>query len=246
MSQERQSLSINKAVSQNENSNCCDEIMTWPAVHEKVIEIVRNIMHTGGSVLDIGCGTGVLADRIADLGLSVYACDREKCQPRKGVEFIHWDIDSGAMPQELSNRNFDIIICTDVIEHLANHRNFLTKAAQLLKPCGDLLISTPNIWSISSRWKFLRSGILVLFTPEQYRIIGHINPVYPPIFHELIADTGFEIVSVCGMARFTPGGLYRRLINKAIGTLLFTIIRKPVIPGARIGAILFYHLRKKT
>jgi len=103
----------------------------------------------GKKVLDIGCGSGYGVDLIASKASEVIGVDISKeamnyarqHYKRKNITFcvgdaIHLDF--------LKDRKFDVIICFEVIEHVANYFQCLKEIRRLLKHDGILIISTPN------------------------------------------------------------------------------------------------------
>lgn len=100
------------------------------------------------SICDLGCGNGYLAGRLAQLGHSITGIDASP----SGVElarthypdadFVCSMIDSHLI-EILPKVNFDLIVSSDVIEHLYRPADLLEAAAALLRPGGHLVIGTP-------------------------------------------------------------------------------------------------------
>jgi 2-polyprenyl-3-methyl-5-hydroxy-6-metoxy-1,4-benzoquinol methylase len=111
------------------------------------LELVKNLKQVK-TICDLGCGNGYITGRLASLGYEVTGIDASntglalarKTYPQ--VEFIGDLIDEG-----LGNRtglnNFDLVISSDVIEHLYRPANLLECAVSILKPGGQLLVGTP-------------------------------------------------------------------------------------------------------
>jgi 2-polyprenyl-3-methyl-5-hydroxy-6-metoxy-1,4-benzoquinol methylase len=104
-----------------------------------------------GKVLDVGCSTGglraALPQTIECIGLDLY-----------GTPDIRFDLDSGFLP--FTDRAFDVVVCTDVLEHLEQvHAVF----DELIRVCREhVIVSLPNCWHGNWRWVLpgttLRSG----------------------------------------------------------------------------------------
>jgi 2-polyprenyl-3-methyl-5-hydroxy-6-metoxy-1,4-benzoquinol methylase len=99
-------------------------------------------------VLDYGCGSGILVDRLAKRGCIAAGVDTSMSnidyarEHFKG-QFVCGDVDS------LIRRKwrFDVIILSHVLEHLVDPRAFLAKMKELLRKDGQLLIAVPNLWA---------------------------------------------------------------------------------------------------
>lgn len=122
-----------------------------PAAFERKIEITRAQMRPDAVVLDIGCGTGSLALRLADAGAQIHGLDlspemiriaREKraAQASDNVTFHvgAFDADFTAIaPGSLDG------LCAYSLLHLVHDRAaVLTRIADLLKPGGFFVSST--------------------------------------------------------------------------------------------------------
>ncbi|HEY4423689.1 MAG TPA: class I SAM-dependent methyltransferase [Pyrinomonadaceae bacterium] len=96
------------------------------------------------SICDLGCGNGHITGRLAALGYRVTGVDAsasgiqiaQRAYPC--VEFVHALID-----RDLSLGQFDLVISSDVIEHLYRPADLLEAMASLLKPGGHVLVGTP-------------------------------------------------------------------------------------------------------
>ncbi len=99
-------------------------------------------------ICDLGCGNGFLAGRLAELGYEVTGVDASK----SGVEiarksyskprFLRSRIDS-SLSENTGLNDFDLVISSDVIEHLYRPADLLEAATPLLKERGQILIGTP-------------------------------------------------------------------------------------------------------
>jgi 2-polyprenyl-3-methyl-5-hydroxy-6-metoxy-1,4-benzoquinol methylase len=96
------------------------------------------------SICDLGCGNGHISGRLAALGYQVTGVDASASgiqiarRAYPGVEFVEAMID-----RELSLGEFDLVVSSDVIEHLYRPSDLLEAAASLLKPGGQVMIGTP-------------------------------------------------------------------------------------------------------
>jgi 2-polyprenyl-3-methyl-5-hydroxy-6-metoxy-1,4-benzoquinol methylase len=120
-----------------------------------------------GRVLDLGCSSGLLAERVRKLGHYVVGVDIEAFDEVEGRvdEFVRADLDQG-IPDEVGH-NFDVVLAADIIEHHRRPDQLLQQARERLAPDGVLLLSIPNFghWyprlrTVSGRFDYDRRGIL--------------------------------------------------------------------------------------
>ncbi len=118
----------------------------------------------GKKVLEIGVNPGQFTEMLVNAGYDVYGTDifpehRAEVWQRLGVEVRRWNIDIEEPPYPLGM--FDIIIFSEVIEHLANPPlGALEQFSTMLVPGGHLVISTPNQFYFKSRMRTLFDVLL--------------------------------------------------------------------------------------
>ena len=100
------------------------------------------------SICDLGCGNGHISGRLAALGYQVTGIDASKSGIQMArriypqANFIEAFIDRD-LDDTIAQRNFDLVISSDVIEHLYRPSDLLEATHSLLKPGGRVLIGTP-------------------------------------------------------------------------------------------------------
>ena len=104
----------------------------------------------GLSLLDIGCGGGLLCEPLARLGAQVTGIDVTDANiaaARAHAEAAELEIAYEATPAEAlaeSGAQFNIVVSMEVVEHVADLASFLTASAKLVKPGGLFLTATLN------------------------------------------------------------------------------------------------------
>lgn len=98
-------------------------------------------------IIDLGCGNGHLASLLASLGHNVTGVDSSEdgiAIARRAYPAATYYCRSvyDDLPL-IIDKNYDVAISSEVIEHLYNPRLFLKNAAALLKQGGVLILTTP-------------------------------------------------------------------------------------------------------
>ncbi len=104
----------------------------------------------GSRVLEFGCGTGVFAKYVAEtLGCEVTGVDiSEEAIAVASTQLAHAvvaDLEAKGWQKKLPYREYDVIVCADVLEHLSSPERLLADAKALLADDGMLVFSLPNI-----------------------------------------------------------------------------------------------------
>ena len=109
-------------------------------------------------VLDLPAGNGWIGEVFTKYGMEVISADINEEKPH----FAQVDMEK---PLPFSDEEFDAIICCEGIEHIFSPFQLFTEFSRTLKRGGILIITTPNIQNLYTRWQFLCSGYLFQFDP---------------------------------------------------------------------------------
>lgn len=122
-----------------------DEIVSRVKPHQKV--------------LDVGCGTGIVVNRLCQLGL--HASGAEVSESSLNIarkKLGKYSLYAGkALP--FPSKYFDLVCSYNVIEHVADINIFLSEACRVLKPGGILIIAAPNFLTITSSYHYRMAGL---------------------------------------------------------------------------------------
>lgn len=198
-----------------------------------------------GRVLDLGCGSGDYSKRLKDLGFEVVAADidRNRFMHNNDIEFRYCDI-TKELP--FADNQFDYVLLIEVLEHLRNPYAVLSGINRIIKKGGVLILSTPNILSLKSRFRFFFTAAYEYFreppldqskNPNEIAFNLHLVPYRYHELEYLLSDCCFNVIRV-----FTS-----RFEGLAIGVLLPVIIMQYWLEdrrSARKGGIDYRRIHK--
>jgi SAM-dependent methyltransferase len=178
--------------------------------HAAVLELV-GARPAAGRLLDAPCGSGVVGAAAAALGFEVSGVDLELHPelrlPRAALTL--GDLDRG-LP--FPDAHFAVAVSVEGIEHLERPRAFVRELARVLAPGGRLILSTPNVLSVTSRWRWLTRGYHRFFTPDARGVAssGHLHAMDYVLLRRCLEDAGLALSSV--RANRLRRGLKERLL----------------------------------
>ena len=113
--------------------------------------IDRRSSINGKTVVDVGCGGGILAESMALRGANVLGIDMGKAP--LSVASLH-KLESGAeldyqqiTAEELADQNegkYDVVTCMEMLEHVPDPSSVIAACSKLVKPGGHVFFSTIN------------------------------------------------------------------------------------------------------
>ena len=171
-------------------------------------------------VLDVGCGDGTAAGLAAQhnpghrmIGLDWSASSLRQAR-RLGLTVVRAGVDAPGLP--VRSESADVVIMSELIEHLVDPDSALDELFRVLKPGGSLLLSTPNLAAWYNRG-LVALGVQPLFSEVSMRgiygrpgrhVAGHLRLFTRRALVQMLAARGFDCVKVAG-ARYhdVPGPL---------------------------------------
>ena len=163
----------------------------------------------GKTVLDVGCGAGLLCEPLARMGAAVTGVDAapeniEAAKAHAGQSAFAIDYRAGEIAEQGLGQ-FDVVCSMEVIEHVTDPAAFIAELARHMKPDGLMLLSTPN-----------RTAASRLFLVEAAERLGQVplgthdwdQFLTPEELTVLLTDAGLEVVEMQGIAFSLLKGLH--------------------------------------
>lgn len=181
-------------------------------------DLLRFVAPTCTTALDVGCGTGGFATLLRSRGVDHVVGiepDSERAASAAGAadRIIHSTVEQAF--DELDDAKFDLIVVSDVLEHLVDPWTVTARLATHLEPQGRLLLSVPNVGSLEvvkqlvlrGDWRYDDTG---LFDRTHLRWFGRST------LRDLLARAGLTPERWGARLAFGVGPLYTtRLVDDA-------------------------------
>ena len=165
-------------------------------------------------VLEVGPGSGIYLHVLAGLFEHVTAIDIEEAylSNSRNIQDIHTNINlliDDIRRSKLDTDSFDLILCTEVLEHIEDSPAALAEMYRLLKPGGTLIISTPQRFStleITAKIAFLPGIIQLVRQIYQEPVLetGHINLMTEKQVRHQLELAGFHIIESFKTGMYIP------------------------------------------
>jgi 2-polyprenyl-6-hydroxyphenyl methylase/3-demethylubiquinone-9 3-methyltransferase len=185
---------------------------------ENAVRIPWILRHIGQhqTVLDIGCGAGILTNALSKEGHKVSGIDLSKTSLEIAKQYdetqqVDYQL-ATAYSLPFEDEVFDVVCAMDVLEHLEDPALLISEASRVLKPGGKFFFHTFN--------RNLLSFLLIIkgvdwCVPNAPKNM-HIYPLFikPDELEELCLNQDLQIVNIAG---FTP-----KIFSFAFFKMLFT------------------------
>jgi 2-polyprenyl-3-methyl-5-hydroxy-6-metoxy-1,4-benzoquinol methylase len=153
-----------------------------PHLRLRQVAMLANELHPR-RMLDVGCATGQL--RLLCPDVEYVGCDF--IAPSSPIEFSFHQCNFNREPLPTAVGDFDVVVCSGILEYIENPSEFLKSLRSMLKTEGHLIVTYFNMNHISRLWRMA---------------LGHSFPVHPDWrgFHsprdirKVIEKSGFQIL----------------------------------------------------
>ena len=151
-----------------------DSHYLYRAIEHAMADLATEVR--GGRVLDVACGTGRVAMRIAERGCRSIGAEASMemigvgryVQPQSTAEMVR----SIAEELPFADASFDRVICQGSLDHFAEPHAFMREAARITRPGGRVVIALANFESVSCK--------LGRTTDRLMRRLGRPRPAWRP------------------------------------------------------------------
>ena len=170
--------------------------------------IDRNAGLKGKSAIDVGCGGGLLSEGMAAMGAQVTGIDlSEKALAiarlhlyESGHAIDYRLIAAEAMAAEAPS-GFDVVTCLEMLEHVPDPASTVMACARLVKPGGQVFLSTINRNPKAYLFAVIGAEYLLKLLPRGTH--DYTRFLKPAELARLCRDAGLEVLEITGL-RYNP------------------------------------------
>jgi len=196
----------------------------WHKTFEARLAAIR-AWQPAGRALDVGCGPGYFMEVAARQGYEVWGVDVSDYGRRLARASFGDRVLAGTLEQApLEPQSFDLLTAFDTFEHLYTPLSFLSKARDLLRPGGLLVITTPNARS----WLARVSGRRWV----SFKIPEHVFFWSPSTIRRALGDQ-YRIVTIESAGQYTS---VEFLVRRSLGLRGAAASRLQAVAG-RLGQV---------
>jgi len=158
----------------------------------------------GKTVLDVGCGGGILAESMAQRGAQVTGIDLAD-EPLKvaqlhllesGNQVEYRNVAAENLARE-QPRHFDVVTCMELLEHVPDPASTVNACAALVKPDGHVIFSTINRNPRSYLFAVIGAEYVLRLLPRGTHIYSKF--IKPSELAALCRQAGLDVGQVIGM-----------------------------------------------
>lgn len=186
------------------------------------------------SVLDIGCGGGILSESLCKRGAKVTGIDATlsvlEIARLHAIENRLDQIDYFCTTAEefatLYPQSFDVVTCMELLEHVPDPLSLISAAATLVKPNGHLFFSTLNRTPKSYLFAILGAEYLLKLLPRDTHQFDKF--IRPSELDNWLKQAGLQLKELAGM-QYNPITHRTSLNNDVSVNYLAHVIRGPMV-----------------
>jgi len=116
-------------------------------VNKKRIQTFSKMINGIGNkltILDVGCGDGVISEPVSKLGNNVVSVDLPTITKIVNKKNISSVVAGDAQQLSFASKSFDIVLASEMVEHLWDPHGFFDEVYRVLKPAGYMIVETPE------------------------------------------------------------------------------------------------------
>jgi 2-polyprenyl-3-methyl-5-hydroxy-6-metoxy-1,4-benzoquinol methylase len=164
-------------------------------IHAAVLALLEERQVRGGTLIDVGCGTGALYWQVRGVFAGYIGADAVRHQGFPAdAEFVQTNLDAAAIA--LPDGSCDVVACVETIEHVENPRALMRELVRLARPGGWLVVTTPNQLSLLSKLGLITKNEFIHFQERPGLYPAHITALLEIDLLRICRENRLEAIQV--------------------------------------------------
>lgn len=187
---------------------------------KKILPYLKKVKNP--KIVDLAGGEGQFYDLLSkyksDMDYTIVELSQKQrnIAKKKGIKTLSMDL---AKKFKFKDNSFDIIIASEIIEHIFDTKYFLSECNRILRKGGILVITTPNIATIGNRLGLLIGNRPSCIDARVEGSPGHIRAFVKEDLVKLHKDAKLKIIKLVGIRLKLPIINYKKKMYKLNYTL---------------------------
>lgn len=171
--------------------------------HDYTLPAIKSLLPLGELViLDVGCGNGFVASKLAELGHSVIGIDASEDGinlARRAYPNVRFEVYSAYNNLRKIVSGVDVVVSSEVIEHIYSPKKYLSRIHEVIKPSGNIILTTPYHGFLKNLAISILNGWDKHFTVDWDG--GHIKFFSERTLSKLLVDCDFRDIRFANAGR---------------------------------------------
>ncbi len=179
---------------------------------------------SGLRILDVGCGAGLLCEPLAERGAKVVGIDATA----RNVEIARWHAAQSGLDIDYRHclaehvlevgETFDVVLNTEVVEHVADPEQLMKECSELVKPNGIMIVATINRTLRSFALAIVGAEYVLKWLPKGTHDWRRF--LRPDEIRSMIESRGLEINGLTGVSFNPVSGRWRLSRDVSVNYML--------------------------
>jgi SAM-dependent methyltransferase len=190
------------------------------ALRRDLDRVLKSLTIPGAArpALDVGSARSPYGAQLRAAGYAPRTLDIDPCA---GADYVG-SVEATGLPEQ----SFDLVLCTQVLEHVRRPAEALQEIRRLLTPGGHLILAVPHVWPYhpcpADYWRFTQEGVLELAATaglDVVRLLG--SGGCGVTLFQTVNLLVYGALGVCGAPLFPLFNAAGRLVDAVVHTPLF-------------------------
>ncbi|WP_375318882.1 bifunctional 2-polyprenyl-6-hydroxyphenol methylase/3-demethylubiquinol 3-O-methyltransferase UbiG [Candidatus Tisiphia endosymbiont of Oplodontha viridula] len=158
-------------------------------------------------IIDVGCGGGLITSPLCKLNAIVTGIDalqsnidiatQYASSQNLNIQYLKSTVEELVSLNDLNKKQYDVVLCLEVIEHIDNPSDFVKNLASLVKPDGMIIISTINRTIKSYMLAILMAEYVLNWVSKNTH--DHSKFLKPSEIYSMFNDNNIELKELKGL-----------------------------------------------